>query len=201
MSRKRAALIDRQSGQTVDAVLDTDLPLLGLIDAEDLWSPFRLRTIRQFLSSGGPLPEHVHWNWAMKALQFDHSLHCFCGIEAMNQIQGLMWLWLRGRSAQLPPALGEALVYVDFIETAPWNAREYTANPRFKGVGTQLLQAAVLRSQEEGLDGRVGLHALPQSEAFYAGVCGMQNLGSDPAYQNLMYFEFSGAAAVSFLNR
>jgi len=203
MSLQCVSLVDCGTGQTIDAVVKADLPLLRAVDVEEAWSPYRFAAIRQFLNSGGAgaIPEHVHWNWAVKVLQFNSAVHCLVGIEAAGEIQGLMWIWLSGRSAWLPPAAGETLVYVDYLETAPWNTLAHPQPPRFKGVGTGLLQAAIYRSQQEGFDGRIGLHTLPQSEGFYANRCGMQNLGTDSAYQNLTYFEFTAAAAAHFLTR
>src|ERR1700722_19902792 len=189
MSRQPVVVTDRSTGMEVQATLDTDVPLVRLVDAEAAWAPYRWEAIRRFLLSGGPLPEHCHWNWASKALRFDRNLHRIFAIELNDQIEGLMWIWLRGYLARLPAALGQPLVYVDYLESAPWSAREYTASPRFKGVGTRLLQAAVLRSREEGFEGRLGLHTLPQSQGFYVEVCGMQALGLDDDYQGLAYLE------------
>jgi hypothetical protein len=201
VSRQAITITDRASGTAVEAVLDTDVPLVRLVDVEAIWSPYRLEAIRRFLVAGriGPLPEHCHWNWARKSLTFDDARNAVFAIEAGDQVQGLMWLWLRDHAARLPPDTGQPLVYVDYLEAAPWNAREYTAVPRFKGVGTRLLEAAVLRSQQQAFGGRVGLHALPQSEAFYSGACGMGNMGPDAAYHNLTYFEFTAEAAVEFI--
>jgi hypothetical protein len=183
-------------------VLDMDLPLLRLVDAEESWSPYRLRAIRQLLCSPGSAeaPEHIHWNWGIKALQFKRADHRIVGIEAENQLQGLMWVWIRRYQTRLP-LTGEPLVYVDYLESAPWNARVFTPTPRFKGVGTRLLDAAIVQSRIEGFEGRVGLHALPQSEEFYTSGCGMQSLGADSAYQGLVYFEFTSAAATAYLER
>ncbi len=202
MSREAVSIIDRASGEAVDAVLDTDFPLIRLVDAEASWSPYRLEAIRKYLTSGftGPLPQHCHWSWARKALTFDPAMHTVLAIEARNEVQGLMWIWVRDYEARLAPDVGQPLVYVDYLEAAPWNTREYTANPRFKGVGTLLLQGAVLRSRAEAFDGRVGLHALPQSEAFYSGACGMYNVETDAAYHGLTYFEFTAAAATAFVD-
>ncbi len=72
--------------------------------------------------------------------------------------------------------------------------------PRFKGVGTRLLQAAVLRSREEGFEGRLGLHTLPQSQTFYVEVCGMQALGLDADYQGLAYLEFAPDNTSAFVD-
>jgi hypothetical protein len=184
-----------------EAILDDDVPLVRLVDAEAAWSPFRLDAIRRFLSTGrsGALPEHCHWSWARKSLAFDEARHAVFAIETADQVQGLMWIWLRDYAARLAPDVGRPIVYVDYLEAAPWNAREYTASPRLKGVGTRLLEAAILRSQRESFDGRVGLHALPQSDAFYSGVCGMRSMGPDAAYHHLTYFEFTAAAAAAFV--
>jgi hypothetical protein len=202
MSQDAVTITDRVSGEAVQALLDTDVPLVRLVDAEATWSPYRLEAIRQFLASGGTgaLPQHYHWSWARKALGFDHTRHRVLAVETAGQVQGLMWVWLRDYVARLPPDVGRPLVYVDYLEAAPWNAREYTSSPRFKGVGTRLLQAAVVRSREAGCDGRVGLHALPQSEDFYAGACGMCPGGIDPAYHNLAYFEFTTETATAFVD-
>ncbi len=110
-----------------------------------------------------------------------------------------MWTWIRGYRARLPPDTGQPIVYVDYLEAAPWNTREYTSSPRYRGIGTRLLQAAILLSREKGFQGRAGLHALPQSEHFYAGACGMLNLGADANYQGLAYFEFTSEAAATFV--
>lgn len=59
---------------------------------------------------------------------------------------------------------------------------------------------AVEQSEEEGFHGRVGLHALPQAERFYAEVCGMTPLGPDPGAQNLIYFELGAQKAREFLD-
>src|SRR5258708_6064252 len=148
----------------------------------------------------GPLPQHCHWNWAQKAMPFDSARHRVLAIETAEQVQGLMWVWLRDYKARLAPALGLPIVYVDYLEAAPWNTREYTTSPRFRGVGTRLLQAAVMQSRDAGFAGRIGLHSLPQSEIFYAGACGMDKVEVDTAYHELIYFEFTAAAAIAFVD-
>ncbi len=202
VSREPIAITDRSSGETVEAILDTDVALVRLVDAEVVWSPYRLEAIRRFLLAGcsGSLPQHSHWSWANKALSFDHAMHRVLAIEAADEVQGLMWIWLRDHVARLAPDAAQPIVYVDYLEAAPWNARDYTAKPRYRGVGTQLLRAAVIQSQEAGYSGRLGLHALPQSEDFYAGACGMVNVGIDATYHDLTYFEFTAKAATEFVD-
>ncbi len=56
-------------------------------------------------------------------------------------------------SCRLPEQEGKALVYVDYVEVAPWNLKPLTnalgQKPRYNAIGSRLIEAAVLRSKEE----------------------------------------------------
>lgn len=93
---------------------------------------------------------------------------------------------------------GESIVYVDYIESAPWNRRYWRPTRRFRGFGSVLLQAAVQQSIELGFDGRVGLHSLPDSEAFYRRL-DITEFWRDPDYQCLTYFEMTSTQAATLL--
>lgn len=198
-------IIERTKGDPVTAVLHIELDELEIIDVESAWSPERLQRLRELRENGVPksnLPQHIHWNWAVKAVQFSGMLaYRSFGIEAAGQMQGLMMVCLAGKNARLDPDKGKPLVYVDFIETAPWNAKEFTNSPIYKGVGVRLIQAATRLSIDEGFAGRVGLHSLPQSRPFYTTACEMTALGQDAAYGNLDYFELTAAKAVELLKK
>ena len=84
---------------------------------------------------------------------------------------------------------GMHLVYVEFVESAPWNRTSLFETPRYRGVGRILMRAAVTLSQELEFRGRVGLHSLPQANAFSANHCGMTDLGPDSKYPRLRYFD------------
>ncbi len=98
---------------------------------------------------------------------------------------------------------GRPLVYIDYLEVAPWNWKipELNREGLFRGVGSVLFWKAVKQSEEEGFHGRVGLHALPQAELFYEKAMGMERLGPDPSKQDLLYFELSRQKAQSLLMR
>jgi hypothetical protein len=83
---------------------------------------------------------------------------------------------------------------------APWNLRVLSNTPRFGGIGVRLIEAAVRLSLDEGFHGRVGLHSLPQSEAFYRDTCWMVGLGADASYQDLPYYELTREQADEFLS-
>lgn len=59
-------------------------------------------------------------------------------------------------------------------------------------------RCAALR--DEGFHSRVGLHSLPQAEAFYRDTCRMVCLGADASYQGLPYYELTREKAAEFLN-
>ena len=61
-----------------------------------------------------------------------------------------------------------------------------------------MVRTAVELSLAEGFKGRIGLHSLPQTARFYRTVCGMADLGPDPSYHNLGYFEMTEGQAVNF---
>jgi hypothetical protein len=199
------AIADWATGNRVQAILHKELDELEIIDVESAWSPERLKSLRELRKRGvakNDLPQHVHWNWAVKAVQASGiiAFRSF-GIEAAGRMQGLMMVRLVGKNARLDPDKGKPLVYVDFVETAPWNSKEFTSTPTYKGIGVRLIQAAVRLSIDESFAGRVGLHSLAQSKPFYTNACEMTALGPDAAYDDLEYFELTAAKAVGLLKK
>jgi hypothetical protein len=122
------------------------------------------------------------------------------GIKAEDVWQGLLLGCCVGHVSRLEPR-GRDLVYVDFVESAPWNWDLPTAGriARLKGVGVQLLEMAIQWSLDLDLEGRVGLHALPQADSFYRDICKMTDLGPDSRYKSLRYFEFTARQALDYL--
>jgi hypothetical protein len=62
------------------------------------------------------------------------------------------------------------------------------------------MAAAIQLSIDEGNLGRIGLHSLPQADAFYSR-CGMTDMGPDTNYPKfpLRYFEMTETQASSFM--
>jgi hypothetical protein len=143
-------------------------------------------------------PEDHHWDWKWKANEWRPLLgyHSFA-ITCEGELQGLM-LASDLRSARLEAQFGKPIVYVEFLATAPWNRPEIQNPPRYRGVGTVMVTAAVELSWELGYRGRTGLHSLPAAETFYREVCRMHALGKDSAHQDLMYFEMTEKQADAF---
>jgi hypothetical protein len=165
-----------------------------IADAEDEWFPYLLSALQTRIQQGIPrrdLPEHKHWVWEDKArLYYAQSTYLFLGILCASKLEGLM-LINRARACRLPRQKGLPLVYVDYIATAPWNIASLADTPRYRGVGRALIQCATDFSADNGWQGRIGLHSLPQSETFYRDVCGLTDLGVDVNGQGLHYYERS----------
>jgi len=197
------------TGDLVDAELDDALDLDDLFDAAKQWAPEKIEMTRELVNRNVPKsmwPQSLHWNWAKKAVELKPrapgplSAHRLFGISAEGKWQGLLLARCVGSQTRIAPG-GRDLVYIELIETAPWNfpVPQTGRDALFKGVGGQLIELAIRWSDELSLQGRVGLHSLPQSEPFYRGHCGMRDFGPDPSYQNLCYFELDEVHARRYL--
>ena len=175
-----------------------------LLVVENEWSPERSRIMQELLASAIPRsqwPQSLHWDWRQKAPGL-RLLECTgFGIVCEQCWQGLMLTRTASYFARLAPDNGKPLVYIDFLEIAPWNwvVPELGRQGRFRAVGSMLFWRAVKQSEEEGFSGRVGLHALPQAEQFYERACGMTPLGNDPSKENLLYLELTSQQAEELL--
>jgi hypothetical protein len=129
-----------------------------------------------------------YWNWDYKLRRGNQDARYEAyAIEVDDLTQGLMLIetqWHRSQLAQRPP-----LVYVEALASAPWNRRQLEDPPLLRGVGRTLLLFARQRSLELGYGGRVGLHALPDSEEFYRRNQ-MPEYPADPDKEDLVYFEY-----------
>ena len=191
-------LLDKRTGELVPAELVETINEGHLASVEKEWMPVLLRGVRELVDQRQPLPENRHWVWRDKVARIQGLLaYRTFAIVCEGQTQGLMQI-NTAVTCRLPGQVGKQLAYVDYLETAPWNRASIVQQPCFGGVGTALIRVAIEVSQEEEFHGRIGLHSLPQSEAFYAQVCEMTDLGIDGTYQNLRYFEMTPEQAASF---
>lgn len=194
-------LLDGATGDSVEAQLRDAIEQAQLQDWMTQWQPALNAVLQELARQGVPStqwPQSWHWNWAQKTAQVQ-GLLAFRGLSVVAQgvTQGLAQVDLT-KTCREPSQAGRPLVYIDYLEVAPWNRPELGATPRLRGVGTALLTAAVALSEDEGFKGRLGLHSLPQADAFYRKI-GMTDLGPEPTYYNLRYFEMTVEQARAFL--
>lgn len=204
MTTRLTTLFDRRSRTPVPATLRFGLGAEEILAVEAVWGPWRTSAVERLVESGFPeeaMPQHWHWDWAHKVPKLGLLAYQAVGVECDGAMQGLMLIATADHAARLAPDVGRPVVYVDYLESAPWNVRPLAEEPRYGAVGARLLAAAVRVSVAEGFDGRVGLHSLAQAEAFYEAACGMTRVGVDPDYESLIYFEFTRAQAAAFVEK
>jgi len=200
-------IIDNRTGSPVAAELFDEVTVEHFIETQQEWRPIVLKAARQLAKMGSRelIPQHFHWDWTVKAPELSVLANTFYGIRYEKKLQGLMKVETVGEfcRCRLPEQEGKALVYVDYVEVAPWNLKALALGlgekPRFNAVGSRLIEAAVRKSIEEECKGRIGLHSLPITEQFYRRVCRMTPVGRDSAKQNLLWLEFTPEQAESFL--
>lgn len=197
-------IVRRNGGEVVQATLLEGLKPPDLLVVEREWGPVRSELMQDLLSGNVPRrewPESLHWDWREKARELKLLASAGFGIVFEKRWQGAMLTKTASHVAQLGADRGKPLVYIDYLEVAPWNwnVKRLSQHGEFKGVGSVLMWKALQQSSEEGFHGRIGLHALPGAESFYEKF-GMTPLGRDPAKQNLLYFELSRADAQRHLN-
>jgi hypothetical protein len=148
-------------------------------------------------------PQSRHWDWRRKS-EAVRGMLAFPGFSVVcqNLTQGLMLVDTVTMRCQIKSQAGKNLVYVVFLENAPWNRSELSKPQRFMGVGSILMRAAIELSKEQGFQGRIGLHSLPQANGFYANKCSMTDMGIDPQNkEGLRYFEMTPEQAEAFLKK
>jgi hypothetical protein len=174
-------------GQTAAAGL-TEIAQRHIDDYQNLWHEL-LQRYQQ---------EDKFWSWAFKQQVFlSQNNYEGYAIEVAGRTEGLMMIETQQHRSQL--AVGQPLVYIMSIASAPWNRRLILRPPEFQGVGTALLLFARQRSIDLGYGGRVGLHALPDAERFYENRHMIQidpdpEEYLDPDEPSLTYFEYAARA-------
>lgn len=195
-------LLDVAANDGVEGELRDAIEQAQLDDWEKEWRPALFAVLQDLASRGVPVnqwPQSWHWDWTKKTARVQ-GLLAFRGFSVVAQgvTQGLAQVDLT-KAAREASQVGKPLVYLDYVEVAPWNRPELGKPPRLRGVGSALITAAVTLSLDEGFKGRIGLHSLPQADAYYRKI-GMTDLGQDVAYQNLRYFEMTAEQARAFLD-
>ncbi len=198
-------LLDARTGKATKATLSSGIGKPQLDDWENHWLPALWRGMLEQKRLNAPIKdwwqESQRWDWKDKTARIQgliayQAFHVACD----GRTQGMMQVDLT-KTANQNEQKGKPLVYVKYLETAPWNRSSLYKPPYYHGVGTALIAAAITLSISEGYKGRIGLHALPQAEDFYANKCGMTDLGVDPSVEGLRYFEMTEEQAQSFLRK
>ena len=174
-----------------------------MADWEGEWVPELFKAMQRLNRAGVERqlwPQSRHWDWRKKVAVLQGMLANpgFC-IVCDGLTQGMMIVDTVKHRGRHDDQRGQHLVYVEFVENAPWNRAELFDPPRYRGVGSILMRVAVALSEELEFHGRIGLHSLPQANGFYANTCGMTDLGADSEHEGLRYFEMTPEQARAFI--
>ncbi|MFD1122441.1 GNAT family N-acetyltransferase [Methylophilus flavus] len=201
MTSQNISLRHARSGAKVDALLHENIDTTFAKLADDTWETFLSKEKEAAALKGMPEPmlEHDHWRWEHKiGLSANLLSMPSFGVECDDQPQGIMLLFTDGYLSKSKATLHQPLVYLPYISTAPWNLPGFTSEPKYRGVGTILLSAAIQTSMELGFKGRLGLYSLPGAESFYE-CYKFESLGIDTR-SSLKYYELSAESAAEFLS-
>ena len=196
-SRRPTRLIDRAHQKVVPAEILNEISREELIDIHLDWQPARIAALKTLRSQATPWPENWHWDWSSKADNLSLLAYRCFAVECEDRPQGLMMISTIGRNGRMAGQAGKPVLYIEYIESAPWNLSALTDRPLFSGVGVALIQVAIQVSANEGFAGRIALHSLPQSQPFYRRF--MHDLGIDLSHtEKLCYFEMTENQAKEF---
>ena len=197
------ALLCLETRQFVDAELWDTINARNLADWESKWRPELCHLLDDLHYKGVEQtrwPQSRHWDWRAKIRALESCVDRQCFTIVCEDMTQAMMITDSAKRARIESQKNEHLVYIDFLESAPWNRNEIIDRPpRFAGCGSILVRAAIEYSKREEYKGRIGLHSLPQANNFYAGKVGMTDMGKDPDYQDLRYFEMTPAQAEAFI--
>ena len=182
----------------VEATLHTDLAPVDLALLERTWSPKRVALFNALEKASVPRqdrPQSLHWDWGKKVPELKLLEARGFGVLCEGDWQGAMMTKTASSVSRLEATRRKPIVYVDYLELAPWNWKvtPLKRQGRYGGMGTLLFLQADLQRFDEGFGGRVGLHALPQAATFYAGL-GLKRVAHDDA-KRLPYYELDSQAA------
>lgn len=197
-------LLNTERGEPEAAELWDAITDAQLADWEAEWVPETFKAVQKLHRRGverHQWPQSRHWDWRAKVAELKGLLGAQgFSIMCAGMTQGMMTLDMGSKRCLLESQRGQHLIYVDYVENAPWNRKDLVnTEPRYCGVGSIFIRTAIEVSRLEGFKGRIGLHSLPQSESFYRNKCGMTDLGKDSNYQDLRYFEMTPEQALIFV--
>ena len=171
MSQRReiefVRLYDVSNQKYVDAELRNFISEDSVEDWRSKWVPEMFRLVGRIFDRGGEIREHIDspkWNWSAKVSDMrltDSQMGC--SLVSQGETQAMMIVDIN-KKCKLPQQQNGDLVYIEYIQTAPWNNRRLNDNfVRFAGCGSILFHKAIRLSRAMSMGGRIGLHSLQSS--------------------------------------
>lgn len=195
-------LLNRLTGKFDPGQVVREIDDENISNFEQHWRPLlegRRADFKNPQAAGAGNVQDSHWDWVGKAQSARRAMgqETFA-VECDGHTQGLMLVDLT-HFARVDPHKGRELVYIELLASAPWNRHLTVADPKYKGTGRILLATAISLSVDEGFEGRIGLHSLPQSESWYRQEGGFTDVEFDHV-KKMRYFEMTAAQAAAFVD-
>jgi hypothetical protein len=196
-------LRSRATNQAVAATLTLDISQSHLRAHTEQWRPL----LGWFPPPGGD----ADWDWSALIAEeraLAPTATWLFAVEADGLLQGLMIA--QNGASYVANLDGQQLLYVSYVATAPWNRSGFRRGAYTKrivpealaGVGEALIIAAIAKSRELGLDGRIGLHSLLPALDFYLRNCHFTFVGKHARSQESGTFWCElPAVSATFLER
>lgn len=153
-------LLNATSGELEAARLLDAITEEQLEDWEAEWRPELYLAIQRLRHGGVPReawPQHRHWNWSKKVASLRGMLAApGFSLVCDGVTQGMMLADTVKRRCRIDSQRGQHLVYIEYIESAPWNRPGLVDDVRYRGVGSVLIRAAIALSEDLDFGGRLG---------------------------------------------
>ncbi len=117
-------ILDRTTGRAVAAELLDGLVPEDLMLLESEWVSERSRVLQALLRAGDQpdhRPQSLRWNWRAKAQHLRFVQASGFAVASGGRWQGAMLTKSATHFARLGVDRGKSLIYIDFLEVAPWN--------------------------------------------------------------------------------
>jgi len=202
---EEADLFHSISEEHIDKVENSWKPILQThladLKSKHKYGTTRYNSQKLFDEAASLMIQDAHWNWQKKYQKLSSTFgYSSCALLCDNMIQGLGYFDIsEHHKSRIITDKPTGVVYIEFIASAPWN-RKKIAHQKYAGVGEALVTHAIKVSIDEGLDGRIGLHSLPQAEIFYRNKCKMKDFGIDTD-KKMRYFEMSLEQVTEWLSK
>jgi len=187
-------LIDKNTGDFVDAVIYRGISEKNIDDWQNFWIP-QFESSRSKLKKSGV--EDSHWDWNLKTTEIEGQLaYDSFAIEADEKTQGMMIINNATHFSKIEKS--KPLMYIEYIATAPWNRKILVSDPEYGAVGKILFYQAIGESIIKKFEGRIGLHSLPLAFDWYKHL-GMTDFGKDDI-KKMHYLELDKKTALKLIN-
>lgn len=189
---------NRATGEYELATLIEDVDAELASTFQKAWSDSQAAIGQQLQDRDVAVPEHFGWHWGRKLEDArSEPVRCFAIVHA-GSCQGMLLLSLEGMPSRRLQTPVSKTLYVEYLQSAPWNLALPGRTPEYSGVGISLIQCAIKVSLESGFDGALSLHSLPGAQPFYQRL-GFDDFGPDLNEGRLHFMELAAGKAAILL--